>query len=103
MERKAVLSEAAWEFETSFGVPAGHVLLRVCSPSGADTRPVLRRWEHEEYDRGGNLVAVYESWAQEGGDLAFVKYSPYGWVISVSGRSPRLPPLRTRVRLVEAA
>ena len=103
MEQVAVLSEAVLDFEASFGVPVGHALLRVRAPSGAEARSVLRRWEHEEYDRGGELVAVYESWAHEGGDLAFVKYSPYGWVLSVSGRSPRLPPLRTRVRLVEVA
>ena len=52
-------------------------------------------------DEDGNLIAIYESWPREGGDLSFVKYSPYGWVLSLSGRSPRLPPLRTRVRLVK--
>jgi hypothetical protein len=43
---------------------------------------------------GNRLVAVYESWARAGdggGGLAFVKYSPYGWVLSASGRSARVP------------
>jgi hypothetical protein len=99
-------------FEDAFGVPTGHSLRPVrsavsrgqagCGQAGAEAR----RWEHEEYDRDGRLVAVYESWAQEGGDggLAFVKYSPYGWVLSVCGRSVRLPPPRTMKRpLAEAA
>jgi hypothetical protein len=53
--------------------------------------PIL---EHEEHDTDGRLVAIYESWLRAAGDLAFVKYSPNGWVLSVSGRSPRLPPLK---------
>jgi hypothetical protein len=101
-------------FEDAFGVPAGHSLRLVRSASrghvgrgraGAE----VRWWEHEEYDEHGRLVAVYESWTQErdgggGGGLAFVKYSPYGWVLSVSGRSARAPTPPTRHRsVVEAA
>jgi hypothetical protein len=103
-------------FEDAFGVPAGHSLRLVrsaasprvwaCGRAGAEAR----WWEHEEYDEHGRLVAVYESWTQErdggggGRGLAFVKYSPYGWVLSVSGRSARLPPPRTIKRpLVEAS
>jgi hypothetical protein len=55
---------------------------------------------------GNRLVAVYESWTQEGGDdggLAFVKYSPYGWVLSASGRSARVPAPPARHRLVVEA
>jgi hypothetical protein len=99
-------------FEDAFGVPAGHSLRLV--HSAASPRVWARGragaeahwWEHEEYDRDGRLVALYESWAHEGGGggLAFVKYSPYGWVLSVCGRSVRLPPPRTiRRPLVEAA
>ena len=39
-----------------------------------------------------------------GGGVAFVKYSPFGWVVSVSGRSARLPTPSARHRpAVEAA
>jgi hypothetical protein len=85
-------------FEDAFCVPAGHNLRLARSASrghagrgraGAEAR----RWEHEEYDQDGRLVAVYESWTRAGdggdGSLAFVKYSPYGWVLSVSSRSAR--------------
>jgi hypothetical protein len=95
-------------FEEAFGVPAGHRLRQVHPASRAQAGhgqagAEAQWWEHEEYDRDGSLVAVYESWAQEGGGagLAFVKYSPYGWVLSVSGRSARFPMSPTRVRLVE--
>ncbi len=45
-------------FEEAFGVPAGHSLRLVrAAPRGGD----VREWEHEEYDRDGRLVAVYES------------------------------------------
>jgi hypothetical protein len=69
----------------------------------AGARLVLRRWEHEEYDGDGNLVAVYESWARDRNSFGFVKYSPFGWVLSISGQSPRLPPPKTRARLGKAA
>jgi len=89
------------DFENAFGVPAGHRLRQVHSASRGRTSGEARWWEHEEYDQGGRLVAVYENWSQTGdGALAFVKYSPYGWVLSVSGRSARHstpPPRRPRV------
>jgi hypothetical protein len=85
-------------FEDAFGVPAGHRLRLVRSASGGHAGrgragAEAPCWEHEEYDRDGRLIAVYESWARagDGGGVAFVKYSPYGWVLSVSGRSARLP------------
>jgi hypothetical protein len=82
-------------FEEVFGVPAGHSLRRVASGPGDGLGP----WEHEEYDGEGRLVAVYESRPRRGGDgLAFVKYSPHGWVLSLSGRSPRHPPPPPRAR-----
>jgi hypothetical protein len=90
-------------FETTFGVPAGHTLRQVGPAPGAEPGVGLGRWEHEEYDGDGRLVAVYESWPREGGGLGYVKYSPFGWVLSVSGRSTRLPPQRARVRPVKAA
>jgi hypothetical protein len=90
-------------FEEVFGVPAGHSL-RLAVPGlgvAADSRAGL--WEHEEYDGDGKLVAIYESWPRAGGGLGFVKYSPYGWVLSISGRSPRHPPQKTRLRPVATA
>jgi hypothetical protein len=98
-------------FEEAFGVPAGHRLRQVHPASRAQAGhrqagAEARWWEHEEYDRDGRLVAVYESWkrASDGGaGLAFVKYSPHGWVLSVSGRSARFPMSPTRMRLVEKA
>jgi hypothetical protein len=86
-------------FEEAFGVPAGHTLREVASVPLA--RPGVAggwRWEHEEYDACGALVAVYESWACGGGEAArsgsghcggFVKYSPHGWVLRRSGTPPR--------------
>ena len=99
-------------FEKAFGVPAGHTLREVASAPLA--RPSMAggwRWEHEEYDARGALVAVYESWACGGGEAAppgsghrggFVKYSPHGWVLRRSafrrGSSPnarvKAPPPR---------
>ena len=85
------------EFERVFGVPEGHRLRRAGVPRGpgrADGGPGADGpgpWEHEEYDAAGRLVAVYESRRGPDGALAYVKYSPHGWVLSVSGRSPRLP------------
>jgi hypothetical protein len=87
-------------FEKAFGVPAGHTLRKVASSPLA--RPSMTggwRWEHEEYDARGALVAVYESWACGGGEAAppgsghrggFVKYSPHGWVLSRSATQPRV-------------
>jgi hypothetical protein len=90
-------------FEEAFGVPAGHVLRQVRPTPEARVSLGLGWWEHEEYDRAGDLVAIYESWLPAGGGLTFVKYSPYGWVLSVSGRSPRLSPARVRVQPAKAA
>jgi hypothetical protein len=97
-------------FEDAFGVPAGHSLRLVHSASRGHAGrgragAGARWWEHEEYDQDGRLVAVYESWVQEGGDggLTFVKYSPYGWVLSVSGRTARRSTPPPRGPRVEAA
>ena len=88
-------------FEEAFGVPAGHTLREVASEPLA--RPGMAggwRWEHEEYDARGALVAVYESWACGGGGEdappgsghrgGFVKYSPQGWVLRRSAVPPRV-------------
>ena len=89
-------------FEAVFGVPPEHSLRLVrAAPRGGASE--AREWEHEEYDSDGRLVAVYESWVRGDGDLAYVQYSPFGWMLSISGRSPRLPPRRARVRHVDAA
>jgi hypothetical protein len=96
-------TEAVSDFKATFGVPAGHVLRQVNPAPHARASVGCGQWEHEEYDKDGNLVAVYESWSRGDGGLAFVKYSPHGWVLSISGRSPRFPPLKVRVRPVEAA
>jgi hypothetical protein len=82
------------DFEKTFSVHAGHTLRLVRTGAAAGRTPVL---EHEERDPDGRLVAIYESWPQAAGGLAFVKYSPHGWVLSISGRSPRLPPLKRSV------
>jgi hypothetical protein len=86
-------------FEVVFGVPAEHSLRLVRHAACGG----VRLWEHEERDASGGLVAVYESWPRRDGGLDFVKYSPYGWVVGVSGRSPRLPPHKARVRPIAAA
>jgi hypothetical protein len=85
-------------FEQIFGVPAEHSLLRVKPGLGVTAGDGPGPWEHEEYDEDGWLVAVYESRLRDDGGLEFVKYSPHGWVLSVSGRSPRLPPKKARTR-----
>jgi hypothetical protein len=82
---------AVSDFEKTFNVPAGHSLLLVRTGAAVGAAPI---WEHEERDTDGRLVAIYESWPRAAGGLAFVKYSPHGWVLSISGRSPRLPPLK---------
>lgn len=83
-------------FREVFGVPAGHSLRSVTSRSGADAKGSPGPWEHEEYDGAGKLVAVYESWPREDGGIAFVKYSPNGWVLSISGQCPRRAPRKAR-------
>jgi hypothetical protein len=98
-----VLSEEAFDFERCFGVPADHTLRLSDLPPMTGVRLVLRKWEHEEYDKDGHLVAVYESWARDGDSPAFVKYSPFGWVLSISGQSPRFPPPKSRLRPGKAA
>jgi hypothetical protein len=87
-------------FEEAFGVPAGHTLREVASAPLA--RPGMAggwRWEHEEYDARGALVAVYESWSCGGGEAVpprngrrggVVKYSPHGWVLRRSDTPPRV-------------
>jgi hypothetical protein len=92
--------EAAPAFDEVFSVPIGHVLRQVNSAPVAGVRAGCPHWEHEEYDPQRGLVAVYESWLREDGGLAFVKYSPHGWVLSISGRCPRRPPLKVRARPV---
>lgn len=103
MSGQKMRNEAAPAFGEVFGVPNGHMLRQVSSApiTGAPVRGP--RWEHEEYDPRHGLVAVYESWLRDDGGLEFIKYSPHGWVLSVSGRSPRLPPLRVRARPVTTA
>ena len=83
-------------FEEAFGVPAGHALrlVRAARRGGG-----MWEWEHEERDRDGRLVAVFESWSSRGdappaagqdGDAGgFVKYSPSGWVLRRSGADAR--------------
>lgn len=82
--------------EEAFGVPAGHTLRLVrAARRGGETW----EWEHEERDRDGRLVAVFESWSrggaappaagQDGGAGGFVKYSPSGWVLRRSGDDAR--------------
>ncbi len=81
-------------FEKAFGLPAGHSLRLVRTALRGD----VWEWEHEEYDRDGRLVAVYESWSRGGAPPAggqggvgggFVKYSPQGWVLRRSGADAR--------------
>ena len=80
--------------EKAFGVPAGHSLRLVrAARRGGETW----EWEHEERDRDGRLVALYESWSRgaappaggQGGGSGFVKYSPHGWVLRRSGADAR--------------
>ena len=92
-----------WRFEEIFDVPAEHSLRLVTGVLDVRAGKTPRRWEHEQYDASGRLVAVYESWPREGASPAFVKYSPNGWVLSISGRSPRHPPQRARFQRVGAA
>jgi hypothetical protein len=92
-------------FEEAFGVPAGHSLRLVrTAPRGDEAW----EWEHEERDRDGRLVALYESWsprgaappaAGQGAEGGFVKYSPHGWVLRRSEADARR---RTRAGGVEA-
>ncbi len=86
--------------EEAFGLPAGHPLRLVrAAPRGGDAW----EWEHEERDRDGRLVAVYESWSPRGatspawgrggaGSGGFVKYSPHGWVLRRSDEGARRRP-----------
>jgi hypothetical protein len=83
-------------FREVFDVAAGHVLQQVSSAPVRGAPAGRLQWEHEEYDPQHGLVAVYESWLRDDGTLAFVKYSPHGWVLSVSGRCPRHPPVKLR-------
>ena len=87
------------QFAEAFGVPAGHALLLVRTlRRGA--RGKIQEWEHEEYDRAGSLVAVYESWAsglvspagREGGADGrggYVKYALDGRILRRSKAAPR--------------
>ena len=82
--------------EEVFGVPAGHSLRLVRTAPRGGRREVWDR-EHEEYDRDGRLVAVFESWSRgaaapagaRSGGSGFVKYSPHGWVLRRSMADPR--------------
>jgi hypothetical protein len=89
-------------FETAFGIPDGHVLRKVTLDDDGGAGDGSGPWEHEEYDADGRLVAVYESWPDENGGVGFTKYSPHGWVLSISGRSPRHPPERRRAERLDA-
>ncbi len=86
-------------FGEAFGLPPGHMLREVRSASQTrGKRAVGWRWEHEEYDAGGALVAVYESWTTQGADPldadaangieGFIKYSPHGWPLRRFGSPP---------------
>ena len=82
--------------EEVFGVPAGHTLrlVRAARRGGG-----MWEWEHEERDRDGRLVAVFESWSargdappaagRDGGAGGFVKYSPSGCVLRRSEADAR--------------
>ena len=82
--------------EEAFCVPAGHSLRLV---RAARRGGEMWEWEHEERDRDGRLVAVFESWSrgddappaagQDGGAGGFVKYSPSGWVLRRSEADAR--------------
>ncbi len=90
------------DFKLVFGVPREHSLrLARAAPCGGASE--VREWEHEEYDRNGVLVAVYESWLRGNGDLAYIQYSPFGWVLSVSGRIVRRLPPKPRARMIMSA
>ncbi len=92
--------------EQALGVPAGHSLRLV---RAARRGGEMWEWEHEERDRDGRLVAVFESWSsrgagppaagQDGGAGGFVKYSPSGWVLRRSEADARR---RTRAGAEEA-
>lgn len=94
----AMNTETKLAFEMIFGIPRGHVLRQVrCAPRRSGGGGECWEWEHEEYDAHGTLVAVYESLtrsrtvppARQADDAAaFVKYSPWGWVLSRSGPRP---------------
>ena len=87
-------------FREALGVSAEHVLRQVRPAPGAETGAAPGRWEHEEYDGDGRLVAVYESWLRDGGDIAFVKYSPHGWVLRRhDGARPIPKPVGRRARI----
>ncbi len=85
--------------EQAFGVPIGHSLrlVRAAPRSGGE----VWEWEHEERDRDGRLVALYESWSGgaaspgrgrgNGGPSGFVKYSPHGWVLRRSDDGAHRP------------
>ncbi len=86
-------------FEEAFGMPAGHSLRLVHTA----LRGEVRKWEHEEQDARGALVAIYESWSRGanppeeglGAGGGFVKYSPHGWMLRRSmdaARSGRARP-----------
>lgn len=85
-------------FDVAFGVPAGHTLREVrSSPRACGPDRDIWEWEHEEYNARGVLAAVYESWTRDaapsgaggpGAILCWVKYSPYGWVLSRAGAMP---------------
>ncbi len=91
-------TETKLAFETIFGIPPGHVLRQVrCSPRRSGNGGECWEWEHEEYDAHGTLVAIYESRTRSrtvppgrpaDDATAFVKYSPWGWVLSRSGPRP---------------
>jgi hypothetical protein len=82
--------------EEAFGVPAGHSLRLVRTATRRGRGEVWDR-EHEEYDRDGRLVAVFESWSRgaappagaHSGGSGFVKYSPHGWVLRRSDADAR--------------
>ena len=82
-------------------MPAGHTIRLVRTVRRGRGIDVWEQ-EHEEYDRTGRLVAVYESWScgtaspagREGGMSGrggFVKYSPDGRLLRRSDTAPAQP------------
>jgi len=77
-------------FEDIFGLSGGHVL-RLAGYRRSGERLRRERWEHEEYDAEGRLVAVYESWSVSDAasgqrvDGGFVQYAANGDLVCRRG------------------
>ena len=81
-------------FENIFGLSGAHVL-RLASYRRSGERLRRERWEHEEYDAEGRLVAVYESWSVSDAasgrrvDGGFVQFAANGDLVRRRGRLER--------------